>query len=198
MMTFQGETVPVDGDGVPSLETMGVSLGRIVRFCGHTRHWYSVLGHSRTVAALLPAEYGIHGLMHDTPEVCMSDVPTPWKTQVHRNREHRLLKRIYLANDLDWPRGEDAEEALDVADHKALVAEAYVLEHPGYGVLWTEEPEEDAVEFTHFHLEKWREFMVPEIAGPIFEEAFKTYVERRKRSLAAKAAHARKLVDSKV
>jgi hypothetical protein len=194
MITLQGEQVPLDGDGAPSLYTIGASLGRIVRFCGHTKLWYPVLGHTLTVAAIMPPEFGIYGLGHDTPEVCVSDVPTPWKTQVARNREWRLLKRIYQAHAPElWPIPEEAQEQVDLADHKALVAEAYVLEHPGYGTIWTETPDQDAVELTLFHQEKFLQFMEPEIAGPIFEEAWKTYTEKRRRSVAAKAAHAARL-----
>jgi len=193
MITYQGERVAPDGDGAPNLYTLGVSLGRVARFCGHTKHFYTVLGHSLTVAAILPAEYGIYGLMHDTPEACVADVPTPWKSQVARNREHRLLKRIYAKHLPDlWPIPDDAEEHVDLADRLALVAEAHTLEHPAAAELWPEEPDEDAVTLTLYHMEKTMSFLVPEIAGPIFVEAVKSYVEKRNRSLAQKARHAEK------
>lgn len=197
MLTFAGESVPVDGDGAPELYTIGVSLGRVARFCGHTKLFYTVLGHSLTVAAIMPAEYGIYGLHHDDPEVCMGDVPTPWKTQWARQREHRLLKRIYAQHMPDlWPVPDEALEALEWADHAALVAEAYALEHPGYGRIWTEEPNKDAVELTLYHQDKVLQFLEPEIAGPIFEEAHKSYLEKRNRSVAQKARHAQKLVEA--
>lgn len=197
MITYQGEKVAPDGDGAPTLYTIGVATGRIARFCGHTKHFYTVLGHMLTVAAILPAEYGLFGLLHDAPEACVADVPTPWKTQVARNREHRLLKRIYNINGLEWPIPEEAQEAVDEADRLALIAEAHVLEHPAAEVLWPDTPDPTAVEFTEFHLEKVEQFLIPQIAGPIYEEAFKTYREKRNRSLAAKAAYARKLVETR-
>jgi uncharacterized protein len=174
MILHGGERVSLES-GVPGLHTMGVSLGRIVRFCGHTEKWYSVLCHTLVVAALMEPEHGIYGLFHDTPEVMVSDVPTPMKSQVARRRESVLLKRIYAANGLEWPMPDDILSELEEADHTALIAEAHILGHPGKEKIWGTEYDAEAGRLTRKYLKKAPEFMIPEVAGKAFEKAYKKY-----------------------
>lgn len=173
MTTFNGEKVSLTA-GAPNVNTLGISLGRIARFCGHCELHYTVLCHSLTVAALLPPAYGIHGLMHDTPESLVSDVPTPMKSQVARSREGKLLERIYITAGLPWPIPDEALEAVAEADHLALIAEAHVLKHRGE---WGE-PDPHAVALTKKHLKKVSEYIDlagTGVAGAVFERAFKKY-----------------------
>lgn len=173
MITYGGERVTLT-TGVPSLYTIGVALGRIPRFCGHTKHWYPVLCHSLVVARLLPEELGIHGLMHDFQENVFADVPTPMKTQVARNREARVLERIYLANGIEWP-DEEVWDLVHEADHKALVAEAYICEHPGARTQWPEDPDPEAAALTKRYLKDCRRFLDDFVAGPFLEREFKKF-----------------------
>lgn len=174
MRTYLNEDVWPDGKGAPSLFSIGVGLGRIPRFCGHTKEWYPVLGHVLTVASILPDEYALYGLLHDAPETCMSDVPTPWKTVAARKREDMLLRRIYQANNVDWPIAQEAQEAVDEADRICLMAEAQVIGHPAADELWPE-ADETAMEITRLNLGQAMQFMNPNISGPIYETAFEHY-----------------------
>lgn len=176
MITYLGEAVYPNGKNAPELYSIGVALGRIPRFCGHTRDFYPVLAHVQVVAAIMPVEYALAGLLHDAPEACVSDVPTPWKTQVARNREHMLLRRIYEKNELAWPLEEAVQEAVDTADHMALAAEAHVIGHPAAKEIWPEYDERTA-QLTQIQLSQCRSYLEPEISGKRFEETFKMYRE---------------------
>ncbi len=179
MICYQGEEVWPYGKGAPSLYSIGVALGRIPRFCGHTRDFYPVLGHVLTVAAILPPEYALYGLLHDAPEACVSDVPTPWKTVAARKREHKLLKRIYKSQGLEWPLTQAAQQAVDDADRTCLVAEAHAVGHPAAERIWgpVEEADQDAYQLSLYHLENAAKYLIPEISGPIYEQAYVHYHE---------------------
>jgi 5'-deoxynucleotidase YfbR-like HD superfamily hydrolase len=171
MITYGEEHVTLQ-TGAPTVNTIGVSLGRIVRFCGHTRHYYTVLCHSLVVADLLPPEIAIYGLMHDAQESLVSDVPTPFKTQVARNRESVLLRNIYIANGLPWPIPENVQDQIDEADHKALIAEAHILKHPGAAAQWGYYHDELAGEQTKKYRKRVKDFLDPDVSGPYFERRF--------------------------
>src|SRR4051812_40894049 len=103
MNMYTGESVWPANDGVPSLISCGVGLGRIMRFAGQTKKCYPVLAHIQVCAELIEPQYAIHALLHDMPEVCCSDVPTPWKTPGAKKNEKKLLRRFYKAYGLKMP-----------------------------------------------------------------------------------------------
>lgn len=177
MTCYQGENVSLDS-GVPSIFSMGVSLGRIVRFTGHLRQFYPVLAHSAVVAALMPEEVGIYGLMHDSQESIFSDVPTPVKSQIARRRESKVQKRIYIANGIP-PLTDEVEELLDDADHLALVAEAIVLQHAAGPAVWGTEVDPLAAKLTRAYAspKKIPNWLDADYAGKFFENAFKKYAK---------------------
>lgn len=176
MITYGGERVTLT-TGVPSIYTIGVSIGRVPRFCGHTKHWYPVLCHCSAVARLLPEELGLHGLMHDFQENVFADVPTPMKTQVARNREERVLRRIYEANGIEWP-DEETMDLVHEADYKALVAEAYILGHPGAATQWPEEPDAEAARLTKWHLQRnSTRFLDRRVSGPYLVSQFNHFMK---------------------
>lgn len=183
MNTYLGENVYPSG-GVPELYSIGVGLGRIPRFAGHLREWYPVLCHVLVVAAILPDEYAIYGLLHDAQESCVSDVPTPWKTVAARRREEMLLKRIYAKHypEAEFPLSDPAQSAVDLADHVALAAEANVLGHPRAKEVWPEYDEECAELVRAMHRE-CRQYLEPENSGPHYEQAFKYYKSRARSEL---------------
>ena len=176
MICYNGEAVWPEGEGYPSLHSIGVALGRIPRFCGHTKHWYPVLAHVLAVAEILPKKAALQGLLHDAPEACMSDVPTPWKTQAARRRENMLLRRIYLGNGLDWPISEEVQELVDEADATMLAAEAHVIGHPK-AEIW-KPPLADHAAIVEKYLSESLNFLNADVAGPMYEEAFRMYYKR--------------------
>jgi hypothetical protein len=204
MIAANNEEVWPSG-GVPQLESIGQSLGRITRFNGHTAIDYPVLAHSLVVAALMPKSLGIFGLMHDAQECATSDVPTPWKTEAARKREMMLLRRIYTKHlpDVSFPLTEEIQSAVDIADHLALAAEAQVIGHPAVDRIW---PERDAyacaltrgqtrILATHT-LEDGTEIIIrvcdtyrnPKVSVPKFIEAFNMYKAEYENSLVSQNA----------
>lgn len=64
------------------LDELGVSLGHLCRFTGHTSRLYSVAEHclmveASMVAAGLPVETRLAGLLHDAHEAYLGDIATP-------------------------------------------------------------------------------------------------------------------------
>lgn len=179
MTTYQGERVSLD-QGVPSIFSIGVSLGRIARFCGHLKQFYPVLGHVVVVAELCEAAYpgsGIYGLGHDTQESLFADVPTPMKSQVARNRERKVQQRIYQSNGLQWPVPEDIEEVVDEMDHVALVAEAIILQHAAGPEVWGTEVDPLAAKLTRRYAnpKKIVNWLDADYAGKFFENTWAKY-----------------------
>ena len=167
----------VETDNHPDLFSIGVSLGRIPRFTGHTRELYTVLPHVLTVATIMPAEWGLYGLLHDAPEACVADVPTPWKTEGARTLEKELYERIVRGYGLVWPIPEGVQAAVDKADLKALGAEAHVIGHPKASDWWPEY-DEAAAELTAYHLRHVPQMMNAEVGGSIYEEAFASWADK--------------------
>jgi hypothetical protein len=196
MIGANGEEIWPSG-GVPTLETIGQSLGRITRFNGHTKHYYNVLGHTFVVAAITPKPYGIYALMHDTPEIAASDVPTPWKTEAARKREKMLLRRIYVAHLPElWPISDEIQDIVDEADHKALVAEAHVLEHPAADRVWPDGIDVYTCSLTREQLRISNggetglikdSYINPDVSVPKFIEAFNMYKAELMESLVGHA-----------
>lgn len=175
MILYGGERVTLNS-GVPSLESMAASLGRMPRFCGHTKEHYTVICHTFVVAALMPEPWGINGFLHDTQENMFADVPTPMKTQVARNREHVVQARIYEGYGVPWPMSEEIVDALEEADHKALVAEANICQHAGCIAQWGTDFDEEAGRLTKKYLKKVNAWLDPEQSIPEFKKQFAKYL----------------------
>lgn len=174
MICHDGENVTLQS-GYPTLNTMGITLGRIVRFCGHTNLFYPVLGHNVVVAALLPPEEGIYGLMHDSQESIFADVPSPMKTRIARRREHVVLERIYNGYGIPLP-SEDTLERVEEADHVAVIAEAHVLGHIGADSQWGDEYDYLAGVLTKKYQKKAKVWAFePEKASRFFIKEFNKY-----------------------
>jgi hypothetical protein len=103
--TYSGRALFPSNMGVPTLDDMGIQLGRIARFAGATTVWWSVLHHVRVGIALL--EHGIvkpntlhlnqeFFFLHDGNELATSDIPSTWKHEAIRPALDKLQNRIYL------------------------------------------------------------------------------------------------------
>lgn len=113
----------------PSIADIARGLGRMVRFAGQTRDYYTVLCHTLTVGQITTPEARIYSLLHDAPESIVADVPSTWKTNAAVVRENELMTIICHANGIAWPPPPDLWEKVKQADAAALAAEAHVLGH---------------------------------------------------------------------
>lgn len=72
------------------IQSVAHSLALLCRFGGHSNKFYSVAQHCVRVAATVPKEYRLEGLLHDATEAYIQDVVRPVK--------HRLFKYKELEN----------------------------------------------------------------------------------------------------
>lgn len=176
-----------------TLRDIGASLGRIPRFAGHTEKWYPVLSHVLTAAVLCEAKWSIYALFHDATEALMNDIPTPYKSKEQKALERELYGRMCRAYGLPWPVPSEGESAVDLVDRVCLVNEGVFLGHAEPHMLLPADdkppvsPDADVISVIEYHWERAMSpiqgqvlpaFFHPEITGPIFEDAFKSYVTR--------------------
>lgn len=79
-----------------SIHDIGVALSRIPRWGGRTRDGmsaYSVAEHSVMVSHLCHPEHALEGLLHDSPEAYLGDIPSPLKRQL--GEAYYGLERIW-------------------------------------------------------------------------------------------------------
>ena len=79
--------------GLP-VEDVARALAYQPRWCGATKHFYSVAEHSVMVSRLVPADYAYHGLWHDCVEFIQGDWPSPLKVYLGREEINRKLAPI--------------------------------------------------------------------------------------------------------
>lgn len=178
MITYTGQSVwPSDSPHhvpgtAPRLFDIGVGLGRMPRFAGQVRTFYSVLAHTFTVADLVPAPFRSFALLHDAPEAIVGDVPTTWKTDAARAMEADLLERISRSVNLPWPWPTDATIAVKHADAIALAAEAHALGHSEAEKWWPrddwDETHAKAFRITVERMRQHLHWLDADIAGGVF------------------------------
>ncbi len=88
--TFSGELIDVINPDPEKLkiEDIAHALSQLCRFGGHSKTFYSVAQHSIAVSYLVPENYALEGLLHDSTEAYMVDLPLPIKRQI------KLYKQI--------------------------------------------------------------------------------------------------------
>lgn len=66
------------------------ALSHICRFTGHVKEFYSVAQHCCHVCDILPDEFKLHGLLHDTQEFACQDIANPIKQFLPQYKEFEL------------------------------------------------------------------------------------------------------------
>lgn len=117
------------------IEDIAYSLANKCRFSGHT-HFFSVAEHSCTVAARLPPEWQLAGLLHDAVEAYLGDIPSPLKAVLPDYRELEQLNEKVVASVFGIDINDDVCKAVKEADVKALYTEAHFL-IPSGGKEWS-------------------------------------------------------------
>lgn len=104
------------------IKDIAFSLANQCRFNGHVP-FFSVAEHSVAVAARLPPELQLAGLLHDAAEAYLSDIPSPIKQWLpdYQKMEERVQEVI------DRKFGTEYSPVVKAADMNATATEAYYL-----------------------------------------------------------------------
>lgn len=104
-----------DASGLP-VEDVARALAYQPRWCGATKHFYSVAEHSVMVSRLVPEPLSYHALWHDCIEFIQGDWPSPLKVYLGRDAINRKLEPIEaaLARRFRFERGLDEVKKADL------------------------------------------------------------------------------------
>lgn len=108
------------------INDIAASLANICRFNGHTL-FYSVAEHSCYVAAQLPEEHRLEGLLHDAAEAYVGDVASPLKSLLpdYKNMEKNIIQLIYKKFGIESTK--ESRKLVKEADLEQLRKEAFYL-----------------------------------------------------------------------
>jgi len=136
VVTANGIRVSPHNNNAPTLEDIAIQTGRMPRFAGATRPWWSVL-HHHFVCGRLADEVGIasgigasllklYAMLHDAHEAITGDVPKGVKPEALSEYQKELDTRIYEYFDIPKPTLPICQ-AVKMIDNTALLAEAKSL-----------------------------------------------------------------------
>jgi len=115
IQTFTGRRFWLDNPRPEDVDIIDIAhaLSNENRFAGHTIRAYSVAEHSVRVAALLPVELKLWGLLHDAAEAYVKDIPKPLKAMLpeYRAIEERIQRAVCVRFGLQWLMPAEVEEA---------------------------------------------------------------------------------------
>ncbi|AOR76534.1 hypothetical protein [Novosphingobium resinovorum] len=104
------------------IEDIAAALGKLCRFNGHCRGFYSVAEHSVLVSMVVPREDALAGLLHDATEAYVADVIRPLKPYLAGYAE--IEHRVWLAVAEKFGLAPELPESVKIADNAVLLREA--------------------------------------------------------------------------
>ncbi len=139
---FRGRVIATSGggwagpdDGAPTVQEAAQSLGKLCRYAGHSKQFWSVLVHSFVVMDLTEGQIAkLYSLIHDTTESVINDVPKPFKIPTIEELEARMYSRTLK----DWKIPYPSKEILiqvHQADVGALLGEVRTIAPKGLARL---------------------------------------------------------------
>jgi 5'-deoxynucleotidase YfbR-like HD superfamily hydrolase len=107
------------------IEDIARGLANTCRFNGQCSVFYSVAQHSVLVSHLVPDDYKMAALLHDSAESCISDTCTPLKKLIPELKviEDRIEAAIFKRFGLPFPMPADMKQSVKRADWQALATE---------------------------------------------------------------------------
>lgn len=105
-------------------------LAMTCRYGGQCKHFYSVAEHCVHVSYMVDPKYALHGLLHDSAEAWLGDMPRPLKHQpemkVFRDAEAAVELVVAEALGLKWTA--EIHEAVKEIDNRILADEVLQLQ----------------------------------------------------------------------
>lgn len=142
--TFDGQYFSLVSDDLEGLNPVNIAhaLSMVNRFNGHTKFPYSVAEHSIHVAAQLPPELQLIGLVHDGSEAYIQDIPAPFKPFLpdYARIEKQVQDRVYRSFDLDPEWVDSVYAEVKRVDSMMCQVEATQLLH-SKGEGWAHNPD---------------------------------------------------------
>lgn len=95
------------------IEEIAHSLSNLCRYTGHTNTFYSVAEHSVLVSRMVPPQYALVGLLHDSSECFLGDVSSPLKSILpeYKKIEESVEKAIARWFNIPFPYPRAIKEA---------------------------------------------------------------------------------------
>jgi hypothetical protein len=125
--TFSGTKFHIPNTRQEEVQFIDIAHGLAVapRWGGQCRIRYPVIAHCLYVAAMLPPNLKFDGLMHDSSEAYLCDLPAPIKALIpgYKKIEHDLMLVISSVMGFSWP----VPHLVKLADAVALYEERKAL-----------------------------------------------------------------------
>lgn len=118
------------------IEDIAYALANQCRFNGHCDRFYSVAEHSVFVSALLPKELQLEGLLHDSAEAYLSDIPTPIKQFLPQFKEMEAVVMAAIIRKFGLKGDIASNHQIKQADLQQLKTEAETM-LPSKGAEWS-------------------------------------------------------------
>lgn len=124
--TFSGKHIDVFNLKEEDIDITDIAhaLAQMPRFSGHLPflpYTYSVAQHSCLCSELVEDEFKLPTLLHDTPEYCLLDMPSPIKHRLpdYQKLEHSVMTVIAKKFGIQYP----FDKAIKIADKQMLETE---------------------------------------------------------------------------
>jgi hypothetical protein len=111
--------------GTIDVEKAAPALGKLCRYAGNCRTFWTVLLHSLVVCDLAPDRIKLLALVHDISETAISDIPSPFKNAELEHVEKKIQGRLFSSLCLK-PTKQDFID-LKIADRRALSGEVWTV-----------------------------------------------------------------------
>jgi hypothetical protein len=118
----------------PSILDAAAALGKLCRYAGHCKGFYSVLIHSFVVDDLTEGPAKLYSLIHDTTESVINDIPKPFKIPSMEELEARMYSRILRDWGIQYPEKHVLIQ-VHAADYEALLGEVWTNGPPKLRLL---------------------------------------------------------------
>lgn len=118
--------------GAPAITDIALCLGRVPRFGGNTRRWWTVLQHSivcERMGVEAPPSARLYVLLHDAHEAVTGDIPAFWKSPDMKVLQDEIDFRLRASLGIRTPHPYEVEFVKQL-DLRALRAEAWVVGPP--------------------------------------------------------------------